>query len=139
VISVDESTEQRPIRRWQRPPYETLMLRAMKLRCPRCGEGPLFRRWFAMHERCSSCGLKFERAPGYYLGSSYVNYGLTAIALLIVYVILHYRFQLSNKQLAGPLAAFCVVFPLLAFRHARALWLAMDCRWDPGMMTDEED
>ena len=58
---------------------------------------------------------------------------------LFAYSILHYRFGFTNQQLAGPLAGFCVVFPLLAFRHARALWLAMDCRWDPGMMTDEED
>jgi uncharacterized protein (DUF983 family) len=138
-MSSDPPDSRPEIRRWRRPEYETLMLRALKLRCPRCGEGKLFRGLFRMHERCSHCGLKFERAPGYYLGSSYVNYGLTAIALLFAYVILHYKMGLTNTQLAGPLTAFCVVFPLLAFRHARALWLAMDCRWDPGMMTDEED
>ena len=138
-MSEGQPDDRPEIRRWKRPEYETLLARAMKLRCPRCGEGKLFRRFFSMHERCSGCGLKFERAPGYYLGSSYVNYGLTAIALLIAYWILHYRFGYTNQQLAGPLAGFCVVFPLLAFRHARAIWLAMDCRWDPGMMTDEED
>ena len=136
----EETPEDRPnVRRWQRPEYETLISRALKLRCPRCGVGQLFKGFFRMHERCSNCGLKYERAPGYFLGSSYVNYGLTAVALLIGYAVLHYRFGFSNKDLAGPLAGFCVVFPLLAFRHARALWLAMDCRWDPGMMTDEED
>ncbi|HVJ84140.1 MAG TPA: DUF983 domain-containing protein [Caulifigura sp.] len=136
----EETPDDRPtVRRWQRPEYETLISRALKLRCPRCGVGKLFQGFFRMHERCSGCGLKYERAPGYYLGSSYVNYGLTAVALLIGYVVLHYKLGFSNKDLAGPLAGFCVVFPLLAFRHARALWLAMDCRWDPGMMTDEED
>ena len=136
----EDTPDDRPeIRRWPRPEYETLMARALKLECPRCGQGKLFRRFFSMHERCSSCGLKFERAPGYYLGSSYVNYGLTAITLLIAYSILHYKVGFTNQQLAGPLAGFCVIVPLLAFRHARALWLAMDCRWDPGMMTDEED
>jgi uncharacterized protein (DUF983 family) len=138
-MSEDLPDDRPEIRRWKRPEYETLMVRALKLECPRCGKGKLFRRFFSMYERCSSCGLKFERAPGYYLGSSYVNYGLTAIALLIAYSILHYKLGYTNQQLAGPLAGFCVVFPLLAFRHARALWLAMDCRWDPGMMTDEED
>ncbi|QDT56103.1 hypothetical protein Pan44_41540 [Caulifigura coniformis] len=135
-----ETPDDRPaIRRWTRPEYPTLVQRALKLRCPRCGEGQLFSGFFRMHERCSSCGLKYERAPGYYLGSSYVNYGLTAVALLIAYIILHYKLGYSNQQLAGPLAGFCVIFPLLAFRYARALWLAMDCRWDPAMMTDEED
>ncbi|HVJ67734.1 MAG TPA: DUF983 domain-containing protein [Caulifigura sp.] len=139
-MTTESANENQPtIRRWHRPEYETLIARALKLRCPRCGEGKLFAGFFRMHERCSHCGLKYERAPGYYLGSSYVNYGITAILLLFVYVILHYKFHLTNQQLAGPLAGFCVIFPLLAFRHARALWLAMDCRWDPGMMTDEED
>ena len=46
---------------------------------------------------------------------------------------------MDNPFLFLALAGFCVVFPLCFFRHARALWLAMDCRWDPAMMTDEED
>jgi uncharacterized protein (DUF983 family) len=33
-------------------------------RCPRCGEGPLFRGWFAMRDICSDCGLIFEPTPG---------------------------------------------------------------------------
>ncbi|MBX3442482.1 MAG: DUF983 domain-containing protein [Planctomyces sp.] len=128
-----------PYRTWPRPPVETLIGRALRLRCPRCGAGKLFRGWFTMHERCSGCGLKFERAPGYYLGSTYVNYGLTAVLLLFGYVFLHFRLGWTNQQLRVPLVTFCVAFPVLAFRHARALWLAMDCRWDPALMSSEED
>jgi len=126
-------------KRWPLPPTETLIGRALKLRCPRCGEGKMFRGLFTMHERCANCGLKYERAPGYFLGSSYVNYGLTAMALLVMYVVLHYKVGYSNKDLAGPLAGFCVIFPLAIFRQARALWLALDCRWDPSLMETDED
>lgn len=120
-----------------RPTIETLLGRALRLKCPRCGNGPLFVGWFTMPERCPNCGMKYERAPGYFLGSAYVNYGITAVVLMFAYFILHFGFRWSNRQLALPLSTFCVLFPLWAFRYARALWLALDCHFDPYVMTDE--
>lgn len=109
---------------------ETSLARGLRLQCPRCGEGKLFAGWFRMHARCAGCGFKFERAPGYFLGSAYINYGVTAAILTAAYLSLHFGAGYTNRQLAGPLAAFCVVFPLFFFRYARALWLAMDCYFD---------
>jgi len=117
-------------RRFPKPPVETLIARALRLRCTRCGQGKLFTGWFTMPERCSHCNFKYERDPGYFLGSAYINYGVTAVILLIAYPILHYGFALTNQQLAPWLAGLCVVFPLWAFRYARALWLALDCQFD---------
>jgi uncharacterized protein (DUF983 family) len=107
--------------------------RALALRCPRCGEGPIFRGWFAMHDRCHACGRQFNRAPGYFLGSIYFNYGVTAIADIIVYLgmCLYYGEVLTGWRSLGALTAFSVAFPLWFFRYARALWIAFDERWDP--------
>lgn len=121
-----------------RPSLETLIGRALRLRCPRCGTGRLFIGWFTMPERCSECGLKYERAPGYFLGSSYINYGLTAVALTILYVALHFGLGWTNRELTFPLVTFCVLFPLFSFRHARALWLALDCHFDKAVLEDRE-
>ena len=132
-MSADEPSPQAP-----RPSAETLIARALKLRCPRCGNGQLFIGWFTMPERCSDCGLKYERAPGYFLGSSYINYGLTAVALTILYIALHFGLGWSNRELTFPLVGFCVIFPLLSFRHARALWLALDCHFDKSILAGEE-
>ena len=42
----------------------TALLRGLRKRCPHCGQGRLFS-GFAHHlERCSVCGLVFERNPG---------------------------------------------------------------------------
>jgi uncharacterized protein (DUF983 family) len=122
-----------------RPTAGTLVSRALQLRCPRCGRGRLFTGWFRMPERCSECRLKIDRAPGYYLGSIYINYGATAVILLIGYLVLHDGFGLTNQQLAKPLVAICVLFPLWAFRYARALWLAFDCHFDESILRGEED
>ncbi len=113
---------------------ETLLQRAYRLRCPRCGEGRLFSGWFQMNERCDACRLHYERAPGYFLGSTYFNYGATAITVTILYLVLHFGLKIDNKTLALPLSAFVMIFPLFYFRIARALWLAMDCYFDPSMM-----
>jgi uncharacterized protein (DUF983 family) len=116
-----------------------LFVRAIRLRCPRCGQGKLFSGWFQMHATCSSCKLKYERAPGYFLGSAYINYGATAIAVTVGYLSLHVGARLSNRALAGPLAGFCMLFPLFFFRYARSLWLALDYFLDPdGFPSDKE-
>ncbi|MBW3543408.1 MAG: DUF983 domain-containing protein [Planctomycetes bacterium] len=123
-----------------RTPFGTIVSRALKLRCPRCGAGPLFRGMFRMYDRCSSCGLKYERAPGYFLGSAYINYGVTAVLLTVAYVVLHFGFELTNRQLMAPLMTLVVVFPLAFFRWARSWWLAMDCYIDrEGFESDQPE
>jgi uncharacterized protein (DUF983 family) len=131
----DEGSDQR----WPKPATETLIGRAIRLRCPRCGGDKMFRGLFAMNERCPVCNLKYERAPGYFLGSTYMSYALTAMVIVPAYVGLRFFWQFTNAQIRWPLAAFAVLFPILMFRHARALWLALDCRWDPALMTTDQD
>jgi uncharacterized protein (DUF983 family) len=120
-----------------RPEIETLIGRALKLRCPRCGRGSLFVRGFSMNQRCPECGLLFDRAPGYYLGSTYINYGITALIITVFFIAGRFYFNISGSLLLWPLFAFCVIFPLLIFRQARALWLALDCQFDQSVLEDE--
>jgi uncharacterized protein (DUF983 family) len=107
-----------------------LLSRALKLVCPRCGVDPMFLGMFRMRPDCRQCGLHYEREPGYFLGSIYVNYGLTAIFTTAVYVLLRFILDLPNAYVVWPLAAFCLIFPILFFRYARAYWLAMDLSFD---------
>jgi hypothetical protein len=117
---------------YPRASFVQLLMRAMRLRCPRCGEGKLFTGLFDMPADCPQCRLRFERAPGYFLGSIYINYGVTAVTLMFGYFLLHSALKYTNRQLAAPLVGFCVVFATFFFRYARALWLALDCFFDPA-------
>ncbi|MCH7685813.1 MAG: hypothetical protein IH899_03890, partial [Planctomycetes bacterium] len=45
----------------------------------------------------------------------------------------------DNRTLLAPLLAYCVLFPLLSFRHARAFWLAMDCYCDSTDFEFDQD
>ncbi len=120
-----------------RPGYFTLLGRALRLRCPRCGRGRLFSGWFHMLAKCDACGLGFEREPGFYLGSIYVNYGMTSILTTAAYVVLWLGFDVAPRSLLFGLTPFCVVFPMFFFRYARAMWLALDCRLDPATFRDD--
>lgn len=41
-----------------------IVARGFRRRCPRCGEGALFRDWMRPHEECSSCRLRFQQNGG---------------------------------------------------------------------------
>ncbi|MCA8996631.1 MAG: DUF983 domain-containing protein [Planctomycetaceae bacterium] len=114
------------------------MARALWLRCPRCGTGALFRKGFRMFDRCPDCDLNFNRAPGYYLGSTYINYGMTAVTMTALFLILQFGLNMDPKILLWVLMAYCVLLPIVIFRHARAFWLALDCHFDKSVLIDED-
>jgi len=84
-----------------------------------------------MHEKCSHCGVSFKREAGFYLGSIYFNYGLTALVIAVVYPLLLFNQVASNNTLLIIALAFCLLFPIWFFRYARALWLGFDQFVDP--------
>lgn len=112
------------------PTFGQALRRGRGLCCPMCGEGRLFRGLLRMERECSECRFQFERAPGYFLGSTYINYGLTAGTTTVSYVTLHFGLGVSNSVLMPALLLFCAVFPLVFFRYARSLWLSLDCCFD---------
>lgn len=96
------------------------------VRCPACGEGPLFRGWFRMHEACRACSASFSREQGFYLGSIYINYGVTVIVTGALYAVNVLGAGLSHKTALTACLAVAIAFPVLFFRHARSFLLALD-------------
>jgi uncharacterized protein (DUF983 family) len=103
-----------------------MLRRAIRLRCPRCGDSALFAGPFAMHEMCATCGLRFEREPGYFVGAIYVNYALTAVLCLGVPIALDVAIGIPlwlQITIGGTLA---VLVPIVFFRYSRSLWLGIE-------------
>ncbi len=100
--------------------------RAIRLRCPRCGATPLFRGWFRMAESCLLCGLRFERAQGYFVGAIYINYAVTTLIAIGGFFLLWGQFGLSTRAQLLVLVPIVVVFPLWFFRYSRSFWLALE-------------
>jgi len=46
------------------PKLKTVLWHGMHRKCPKCGQGPVYKAFFRMHDACSSCGMKFMHDQG---------------------------------------------------------------------------
>ena len=123
--------------------FGRMLWRGMTKRCPRCGTGKLFTRWFRMVERCPVCGYRFEREEGFQLGGYVINFGVTeGLVCLVVggYIVA----AAANPDVAiwpvvvgGVLAA--VVTPLVFFPFSRTIWAAIDLTLTPLDVVEQAE
>lgn len=85
-----------------------------------------------MNLSCEGCRYQYDRGPGYFLGSIYVNYGLTTMLVVILYLCLFLTEVLPHESIVWTLGAFCLLFPLWFFRYARSIWIGFDQYFDPA-------
>ena len=114
-----------------RPRLWPTLRAALKLKCPRCGNGEMFDGLFRMRAECSYCRLKFEREQGFFVGAIYVNYAATVVIAMGGFLLLD-RYGLTLTEQFIVWGVFVLAFPLLFFRHSRSLWLAVAYLFDPG-------
>jgi len=95
------------------PPFTRLMARGARKRCPRCGEGPLFKRFNIMHERCSVCGLKYLEEEGALFGTLFlVDRALFVFPLIVM---IYFRSYVPNPvwfYVACAMMLFAVIYTL---------------------------
>ena len=115
----------------------TMVVRGLRVRCPRCGGKKLFQSWFKLKERCPTCGYKIDREAngGFFLGGYVMNVVLGE-GLLGLYLI-----AFTGKVIANPdmtirpwliaAIALAIVPPLLLFPMSRTTWMSMDLLLHP--------
>ena len=110
-------------------PARSLMLwRGLTRRCPRCGSGHLFHRWFSMVPDCPRCGLHFEREEGYWVGAVAINTivigGVFAIVLIVTMILTVPDIPwVSLLMVVIPLMT---IGPAVVYPFSKTLWLAID-------------
>lgn len=102
-----------------------MLLRGVRLHCPRCGDGRLFTGFFTMRDRCSQCGYAFEQEQGYFVGAIYINYGATAVLGIAGFFVLDACTSMTLTEQLVVWVTFAGVFPLWFFRYSRSLWLSL--------------
>jgi uncharacterized protein (DUF983 family) len=112
-----------------------IMGHGVRLRCPRCGRAPLFGGWLTMHERCASCGMRFEREQGYFVGAIYLNYAFTVTVVVSGFLALDAWTGLTLTAQILLWSGFGIVVPLAFFRHSRSLWLSFEYLFNPEPMS----
>lgn len=114
-----------------RPPILEALGAAVRLRCPNCGRGKLFRRWLRMFRRCPVCGLSYFREEGYYLGAMFLNFILSALLIIAIYLaLLPLPFpsltNVSTNRQVLLWILFGILLSLSLMRLSYSLWLSLD-------------
>ncbi|MES2590020.1 MAG: DUF983 domain-containing protein [Bacteroidota bacterium] len=101
----------------------------LKGKCPKCEKGDIFKekgnllllKAPQMHEKCTECSYRFEKEPGYFIGSFYVSYALAVVEMLILFLCV-FNF-LSINQILLLITFALVAFSFFNFRYARIIWI----------------
>jgi uncharacterized protein (DUF983 family) len=116
-----------------------LLGRALRLRCPNCGNRGIFQTWFTLRPECPHCGMRLDRGEDDYFIGAYL-FNLIAVEILlwgILAVVL--MLTLPNPPwvaLQYGAAIAVVVGAFVCFPFANTTWLAVDLAMRP--MTPEE-
>jgi uncharacterized protein (DUF983 family) len=117
-----------------------LLRRGVRRRCPVCAQDKLFRRWIFMLDACPRCGLRFERVPGQWLGSWFLNICLAQILVIAIVlggaIAMYPDPPLLLLGLVG--GAITVIFPFWFLPYSHTIWVAIDLamrplEWEEGV------
>lgn len=116
-----------------------LLIRALRLRCPACGGGPVLLSWFRLAPSCPTCGLRFERGEeGYWVGSYMFNIVASELlfaALGVAVVVATWPHPPWNLiTVVG--VALMVVAPFVFLPFSKVLFLAFDLLFRPPVEAD---
>jgi uncharacterized protein (DUF983 family) len=106
------------------PPPVSASTAALTARCPRCGEGPLFRGTLAIRERCEKCGLDYKFID---TGDGPAIFGIMILGFVVLGGALILEFKVG-PPLWVHLVLWGIGTPLLALgllRFLKALLIAL--------------
>jgi uncharacterized protein (DUF983 family) len=100
----------------------------LRLLCPECREGKVFQGFFnfKMNPRCPVCGLKFEREPGYFLGSMYLSYALGGAAVVAWVLTLNSLTAWPFHWILISAALWLWLLTPLIFRYSRVAFMTFE-------------
>ena len=118
------------------PPPGRMLLRGAMKRCPACGTGRLFSRWFRMADRCPGCGYQFAREEGFFLGAYVMNLAI-AQGLVMMLAVIPTIIMLNANPDASLVPIFAggligaVLAPLFFYPYSKTLWVAIELTLRP--------
>ena len=97
-------------------------------KCPKCKSGKIFEnkgnlfllKEPKMHSHCTNCGYRFEKEPGYFIGSLYVSYALAVAELLTLFIIINPLFN-SVYWILSIMITVLILLSFFNFRNSRTI------------------
>ena len=111
-----------------------LASRALRLRCPHCGEGHVLKSFNAVHDRCAECSFRYCRSDDdYFSGAMFfgmmIGETLAVLAIGAAIWITYPNVPWSFLQYAIPIVLLGVM--IMLFPISRVVWLAIDVMLRP--------
>jgi len=102
-----------------------IIARGLASGCPNCGARSLFKAGahFSINERCSNCGLKFDRGDGFFLGPFVINYAVTVFVFILPVIFLYAAGRLGSMATIVTCAILALALPILFYRRSWSWWL----------------
>lgn len=115
------------------PSKPKMLLRGTFRACPLCATRGLFRWGLQMVRDCPTCGLRFERIEGHFIGAIGMN---TIVTFVLMFAILVGSLAIAYPEFpVVPLLAInvtaAIVLPLVLYGTSKTLWTAIDLSMRP--------
>jgi uncharacterized protein (DUF983 family) len=114
-----------------------IVTRGLRNECPNCGGHTLFQpnARFRINPRCPSCGLKFDRGDGFFLGPFVLNYSVTVFGFVAPVILLHFFHVIGPRTTLAAAAIGVLVLPALFYRASWSWWLMIYFYFLPEKLT----
>ncbi|HVA68681.1 MAG TPA: DUF983 domain-containing protein [Candidatus Binataceae bacterium] len=104
-------------------PGWTLLRRALAKRCPRCGQGRIFKSYFTMNRECPECGAMLWPESGEWIGAFVIDWTATSGAALVTWLAMSLVFPGAREAIVLAVVLLAVVASLLIIiPWSRSLW-----------------
>ena len=102
--------------------------RALRRRCPRCGEKEIWRSWFNLTDACPQCHYRFEREEGYWVMAIIVNTALVEGIFAVFFVggLIASWPEINWPYLLATALVTNAILPFLFFPYSKTVWMTID-------------
>jgi len=107
--------------------------------CPQCRQQNMYKdknpyvisKLYKMHEKCSSCGLKYKMEPSFFFGAMYVSYALGVAIAIAVFMITKLLFDVTLLHTFTIISISLLVLLPIIGRISRNIWIHLFVKYDP--------
>lgn len=109
------------------------IVRALRRRCPVCGQRGISKHVASVEGECPTCSLDLERQVGSFIGGVGLNTIVAFVGLLAVLTVgfIATEGRASVWGILVPALALALLLPLFFYARSRLLWVALELRWWP--------
>lgn len=103
-----------------------VLKRAVRLRCPACGDSSIVERPFHIRHHCPVCLSLYKREDGFFVGAILANVVITELVILAFCFFCLLVIGAKYESVLVVLFIVALIFPVAFYHHSWSLWLGFD-------------